>query len=175
MNDTAIHINQIAVKKELNLQTLNNIQQTLETLIKSTSDDIIKNNAVLKDSKGETVDTSNLYDKLEKYFNQLDEVKLALETGNKGKTSLKKTNKELILELSNLKRKKSLLETLSQQKLHRRNGKKEDAYDFIISKSKIEERLTNIEERISNIKNAMIEFNNSTTVKITIDKSLNLL
>jgi hypothetical protein len=163
------------VKKKLNLQTLNNIQQSLEVMINNTTDGIIVNNAVLKDNKGDNIDTEALYDKLEKLFTQLDDVKLALDIGNRGQTSLKKTNKELILELSNLKRKKSLLETLSRQKQKRRNGKKEDAYEFIISKSKIEDRLLEVENRISEIKNAMIEFNNSTIIKIEIDESLDLI
>jgi len=163
------------VKKELNLQTLINLKQTIETLISSTQQDIIVNNPVLLTNKGETVDTEAMYLKLEKYFIQLDEIKLAIDVANDNKTSLNVSNKELIFELSSLKRKKTLLETLFNSKFENREGKQQPAWKFTLPKNTIDDKILAIDTRMKTIKGAMTLFNSTTTVKVDLDKDLELL
>ena len=158
------------MKKILNLQKIINLRGTVEKLISSTQIDIIKNNPVLKDGKIEE-DVSTLYKKYNALLDQLIVIKLAQEKGNRKRSKLNGlTNQELILELSNLdKKKKPLLESMYNAKL------KTDKYKFQISKSEIDDDLTTVKERISEIKKSMTEFNTSTTVKVVIFEELNLL
>lgn len=162
-------------KNELNLQTLINLKPTLERLVENGLKTIITNNAVLKDQRGKKIDTAKEYEDLKLAFKQLQAVKLGMFLGNKKKNSFGVINQETIFEKSDLEREYSLLSTLSTQKLHRRQGEVEDAYDFIIPKSEIEDRLLEIEKRISEIKQEMSRFNQSTTVKIDWYDSLQLL
>lgn len=163
------------MKKELNLQTLINLKPTIERLIDNSFKIIVTNNAVLKKHKGEVVDTEAEYKKLLKLYSQLQVVKTAMFTANRKKNSLGITNQEAIFEKSDLERELSLLQSLSSQKLTRRDGKEEDAYTFTIEKSFIENRILEIEKRIQIIKTAITNFNQSTTMKIVIDDELDLL
>jgi len=156
-------------KKEFNLQNLINLQKTVETMISNTTYEIIANNASLKSAKGDKIDVHKLYDKLLSLYVQLDVVKLAKDKANRSKTSLGKTNQQLIFELSTLNRKRSMLEVLFEQK------KKVDKYEFQIAKTEIESRLDITKERITEIKETMTDFNNSHTVKIVIDADLDLI
>lgn len=164
------------MKKKLNLDRLNKLQKTIETLLISNNDSIIKNNVVDKKYKGTPIDTVKLLDSMDKLFVQLDIIKLAIDTANKKNTSLGSSNKVLILKLSNLNRKKKLLEVLFNQKLvnKRKNGEV-DAFRFQITKTVIEDKLREIEEEIAKIKEAMTDFNITTIVKVEIDESLNLI
>lgn len=163
------------MKKELNLQTLINLKPTIEKLIDASFKTIVSNNAVLKKHKGEKIDTAGEYKKLRKLYSQLQIVKIAMFTANKKKNSLGISNQEAIFEKSDLERELSLLQTLSNQKLTRRDGSKEDAYIFTIDKSFIADRITEIEKRISEIQTALTNFNQSTTIKVVLDEDLDLL
>lgn len=171
----AFHIKSKKVKKELNLQTLINLKPTIEKLIDASFKTIVSNNAVLKKHKGEKIDTAGEYKKLRKLYSQLQIVKIAMFTANKKKNSLGISNQEAIFEKSDLERELSLLQTLSNQKLTRRDGSKEDAYIFTIDKSFIADRITEIEKRISEIQTALTNFNQSTTIKVVLDEDLDLL
>jgi len=170
----AFHIKSKKVKKELNLQTLINLKPTIEKLIETSFRTIVSNNAVSKKYKGERIDTAAEYKRLRKLYSQLQIVKLAIFTANKKKNSLGVSMQETIFEKSDLERELSLLQTLSTQKLTRRDGSVEDAFDFIIEKSTIDSRIIEIEKRISDIKTAITNFNQSTTMKIVIDEDLDL-
>jgi len=163
------------VKKKLNIQTLISLRETIETLLSNSTDVIIKNNPVDKEYKGEIVDTEKEYDKLERLFDQLNKIKIAIEEANSQKTNNEKTNKELVFELSNLRRKEKLLEILFTSKNKNRKGSKENAYRFQITKSIIDKKLSEVQDRISDIKSTMTEFNNSTIVEVDLDESLDLL
>jgi hypothetical protein len=107
---------------------------------------------------------------------QLNIVKLAKDKANRKRTKFGGvTNQQLIFDLSNLNRKRSLLETLAIAKLKNRKGIEADAYEFQISKNEIADKLIDVENRISEIKKTMTNFNTSTTVKIVIFEELNLL
>ena len=159
------------MKKILNLQKIINLQATIEKLISSTQIDIIKANPVLKSGDENEVDVPALYKKYNALLDQLVVIKLAKDKANRKRSKLNGlTNQELILELSNLdKKKKPLLESMYNAKL------KTDKYKFQISKSEIDDDLTTVKERISEIKKSMTEFNTSTTVKVVIFEELNLL
>ena len=163
------------MKKILNLQQLIDLQATIEKMISSTQVDIIKANPILKDKVSE-VDVSTLYSKYNTLLDQLVVVKLAKDKANRKRSKLNGlTNQQLILELSNLNRKKTLLETLYSAKAQARKGGKQDVYDFQISKSEIQDDIDTVNDRISEIKKSMTKFNNSTTVKVVIFEELNLL
>jgi hypothetical protein len=162
-------------KKEFNIQTLINLQKTVETMISTTSSSIRANNPYKKNTGTELVDTNKLYDKLERLYIQLNSIKACISKANGKKTSLGVSNQDLIYELSNLKRHQTLLEQLIESKRYRRDGAKENAWEFQIDKSVLHERLLDIEERISDIKDAMTEFNASNTVKLIIDDTLDLI
>ena len=161
-------------KKEFNIQDLINLQKTVESLIGDYTYKIIASNAKLKSAKEYTEDTPALYTKLNALYDQLNIIKLAKDKSNRSKTSLGKTNQQLIYELSNLNRKKTMLEVLFGQKLKTRKGGKVNEYEFNITKNDINEYLDETTRRISDIKKAMTDFNNSHKVKIVIDDSLDL-
>lgn len=162
-------------KKEFNIQHLINLQKTVESMISNISQQLIINNAVLKKHTGDVIDTNKLYDKYERLSDQLNVLKTAVSKANSSKTSLGDSNQQLIYKLSNLTRHKSMLEQMISNKRTRNNGAEKNAYTFQISKSVLEERLLDIEEKISEIKEAMTDFNNSHTVKIVIDETLDLV
>jgi hypothetical protein len=160
-------------KKEFNIQELINLQKTVETLISKSTYTIIAHNANLKGTDS-NFDIVKEYETLDKYFDQLIVIKLAKDKANRSKTKLGATNQQLILELSNLNRKRVMLETLFEQKGKARKGGKVDVYEFQISKKTIEENLDQIKQRISDIKRAMTDFNTSKKVKIVINDALDL-
>ncbi len=162
-------------KKEFNIQQIINLLRTVETLISSTTYDIIANNASLKTSSGEKINTEDLFSKLLDLYDQLNVLKQAKEKANRSKTTLGSTNQQLIFELSNLNRKKSMLETLFEQKTKVRKGGKDNQFDFFIPKTDIQDRLDITNERITDIKEAMTKFNNSHTVKLVLNDDLNLV
>jgi len=163
------------VNKELTLQTLINLKATAERLIENSFKSIVSNNAVLKKQKGDRLDIKSEYEKLRKLYSQLQIIKMAIFTANKKKNSIGIPNQQAIFEKSDLERELSMLNTMFSQKLHNRDGKQEDAYDFIIPKTEIEDRIVEIEERIKELKQALTEFNQVTTMKIKIDTSLDLV
>lgn len=159
-------------KKEFNIQEIINLSKTIETLISDIMYKIISKNAFLKSKKDEEENIVDLYNKFDRLQDQLIVVKSAKDKVNQKKTSLGKTNQQLIYELSNLRRKESALETMLTQKLKVKNP---DDYDYHISKSQISEDLDKTQARISEIKDSMTKFNNSHKVKIVIDDTLDLL
>lgn len=163
------------VNKELNLQTLINLKATIERLIENSFKSIISNNAVLKKYKGQKADVVAEYAKLRKLYTQLQAIKMGIFNANKKKNSLGIPNQQAIVEKSDLERELSMLNSMFMQKTHNNNGKEEDAWEFIIPKSEIEERIIEIEERISKIKNALLNFNQTTLIKVKLDKDLNLI
>lgn len=163
-------------KKEFNIQTLMNLQKTVESMITNTSQQLIDFNPVLKDSKADVIDTNKLYDKLERLFNQLDTLKATISQTNTKKNSLGEVHQETIYRHGNLQKQAKLLSRMITSKNSRRgpNGQ-EDAYEFQISKSVLEERLLDIEDEVSKIKEAMTDFNLSNKAKIIIDETLELI
>ena len=106
---------------------------------------------------------------------QLNIVKKAKDRANRKRTTFYGvTNQDLILELSNLNKIKALNEQLFEAKWSRRNGREEDAYEFLISKAEIETKLETVNERIKEIKESMTNFNKSTTVRVVIFEELKL-
>lgn len=161
------------MRKALNLQQIINLQATVEKMITDSLDIILHNNAYT-DSET-TVDVIIEYERLDKLLNQLNELKTAKDAANKKKTLFGKSNQDRIFELSNLKRKKDLLETLYNQKLKNRKGKQVEIWKFQLSKSKIDSDLQKVETKIADIKESMTNFNKSTKVKVNIDDDLKLL
>ena len=164
------------MKKVLNLQQLIDLQATIEKMISSVQIDIIKYNPTFKYDEENNVDVVELYKKYNNLLDQLVVIKLAKDKANRKRSGFNGlTNQQLILELSNLTRKKTLLETMFSSKLKTRKGGKQGQYTFHIPKSEIEDELTEVSERISNIKKSMTKFNNSTKVKVVIFEELKLL
>lgn len=164
------------MKKVLNLQQLIDLQATIEKMISSVQLDIIKHNPSFKYGGKKNVDVNELYKKYNSLLCQLVIIKLAKDKANRKRSGLNGlTNQQLILELSNLTRKKSLLETMYMAKQKTRKGGKQDQYTFCISKDDIRDDLDEVEEIISEIKKSMTKFNNSTKVKVVIFEELNLL
>jgi chromosome segregation ATPase len=163
------------MKKVLNLQELINLQHTIESVINDLTYTIIVNNAMLKDRKDDYEDVKDLRKKYDTLHEQLIIIKKVKDKANRKKTSLKLTNQELVYELSYLRRKEDLLEKMYENKKKNRKGKKQDAYEFQISKEDIDTDLQEVKERISEIKDAMTKFNNSTSVKIQYFEELELL
>ena len=164
------------VKKVLNLQQIINLQQTIEKMISSIQTEIISNNPVFKKGDDSDVDVPALYKKYTALLDQLIVIKLAKDKANRKRSKLNGlTNQQLILELSNLTRKKTLLETMYSSKQQSRKGGEQDIYEFQIPKEEISENIDEVTNRISEIKQSMTNFNTSTTTRVVIFEELNLL
>ena len=163
------------VKKALNLQQLIDLNKTVETMIGTIQYSIITNNAYLKSDKAPEINIIDLYEKLDKTYDQLALIKMAKHTGNSKKTKLKVSNQDLIFERSNLIKKQIFLQSLSWDKVKTRIKGKLNQHIFQISKKDIEKKLNLIENRIKEISTEMTNFNTSHTVKIKLYEELELL
>lgn len=148
------------IKRKLQLKTVLALKEDLEELINKTEDSIARYNVTEK-----KIDA--LLEKLARYQEQLVIVKEVIQKANMAKNSDRKTNNYYIYKLSNLQKLKRFYGRLMSEMGSNDQGAQLDLNTLV-------ERRRSIETEISTLQNKLSNFNETKTVSIEIDETLNL-